>query len=125
MRILSVVLVATAMACSARIPEPPRAGQPTSALVEVDYPPPPARVEFVPPQPQSDAAWIRGSWEWQGHRWEWKQGAWVVVPEGAAYAMPVLVRRGDGRLFFAAGSWRDPSGKEAVTQIHADAGSAD
>ena len=37
---------------------------------------------------------------------------WVVPPAKAAYARRVLVRREDGKLFFAAGTWRDASGAE-------------
>jgi hypothetical protein len=37
---------------------------------------------------------------------------WVVAPERAAYAPRVLVRRGDGKLFFAPGTWRDKDGQE-------------
>src|SRR4051812_1756197 len=112
MRFHPVVLAVALTTCSSRIPAPPSTGQPQSALVEVDYPPPPARVEFVPAQPRAGAVWVRGAWLWEGRRWGWKPGAWVVPPEGAAYAVPVVVRRSDGRLFFAAGTWRDARGQE-------------
>ncbi len=82
-------------ACSGRVPHPPYTGQPTSALVEVDYPPPPARVEFVTPRPADNAVWVNGEWAWSGRRWAWKPGGWVTVPEGAAYAKLSLVRRAD------------------------------
>jgi hypothetical protein len=108
-----VVPIALALAaCSGRVPHPPYATQPTEALVEVDYPPPPARVEYVTDQPVKSAVWLRGEWSWTGRRWAWKPGGWVVVPEGAAYAKLTLVRRGDGKLFAAPGTWRNAEGGE-------------
>jgi hypothetical protein len=108
------VLALALVACSSPVPGPRYTQQPTSALVEVDYPPPPARVEFVPERPQRDAVWVRGEWLWDGRRWLWKPGAWIVPPEGAAYAKWVLVRRADGRLFFAPGRWRNAAGQEVL-----------
>ena len=99
-------------ACSGRVPHPPYASHPTSALVEVDYPPPPARVEQVTEQPGKNAVWLNGEWSWTGRRWAWKEGGWVVVPEGAAYAKLTIVRRDDGKLFFAPGTWRNAKGDE-------------
>jgi hypothetical protein len=99
-------------ACSGRVPHPPSASQPPGTLVEVDYPPPPARVEFVTPQPAGNAVWLNGEWSWTGRRWSWKPGGWVVVPEGAAYAKLALVRRADGKLFSAPGTWRNAKGEE-------------
>jgi hypothetical protein len=99
-------------ACSGKIPHPPYTAQPTEALVEVDYPPPPARVEFLTERPASEAVWLNGEWSWTGRRWGWKPGGWVVVPPGAAYAKLTLVRRQDGKLFSAPGTWRNEKGEE-------------
>jgi hypothetical protein len=99
-------------ACSGRVPHPPYASQPASALVEVDYPAPPARVEFVTDQPARNTVWLNGEWSWTGRRWAWKPGGWVVVPAGAAYARLTFVRRGDGKLFSAPGTWRNAEGEE-------------
>jgi hypothetical protein len=99
-------------ACSGRVPHPPYASQPASALVEVDYPPPPARVESVPERPAGNAVWLNGEWSWTGRRWGWKPGGWIVVPEGAAYAKLLIVRRNDGKLFAAPGMWRNAKGEE-------------
>lgn len=99
-------------ACSGRVPHPPYASPPASALVEVDYPPPPARVESVPGRPTGNAVWLNGEWSWTGRRWGWKPGGWVVPPEGAAYAKLVIVRRNDGKLFAAPGTWRNAKGEE-------------
>lgn len=103
-----------ALACSSRLPHPQYTNQPTSALVEVDFPAPPARVEFVPAQPADGAVWINGEWLWEGRRWGWKAGSWVVPPEGASFARWVIVRRNDGKLFFAPGAWRNASGEEVT-----------
>jgi hypothetical protein len=81
--------------------------------VEVEYPPPPARVEFVPLSPREDAVWIDGEWTWQGRRWAWKRGRWVLPPPAIAFAPWTSIRNGDGTLFWAEGSWRDAKGNEA------------
>src|SRR5262245_46896484 len=96
MSIFAVVALASSD-CSPYLPEPPAAAQPTSALIEVDFPPPPARVELLPPRPSSNTIWVKGEWVWAGRRWSWRPGAWVIPPEGAAYARHVLVRRADGK----------------------------
>jgi hypothetical protein len=36
----------------------------------------------------------------------------VLPPEGAAYAKLVIVRRNDGKLFAAPGTWRNAKGEE-------------
>jgi hypothetical protein len=100
--------------CGSDLPHPKYTRQPTSALEEVSFPAPPARVEFVPPSPAHGAVWIRGEWSWQGRRWAWKPGVWVIPPEGAAYARWVSVRGNDGRLFYAPGTWRNVSGQEVA-----------
>jgi hypothetical protein len=106
------------LACSSRVPQPrATAQQPTSALLEVEYPPPPARVEFLPEQPSGNTVWVNGEWLWQGRRWAWRPGAWIVPPENAAYARRVIVRRADGKLFFAPGVWRDSQGREVQPPI--------
>ena len=97
-------------ACSSRVPHPSYVAPSATELVEVDYPPPPARVEFVPPQPASGAVWLNGEWGWAGRRWGWKPGGWVMQPEGAAYAKGALVRRQDGKLFAGPSRWQGPDG---------------
>ncbi len=84
--------------------------QPTSALVEVPYPPPPARAEVMPPPPREDAVWIDGEWVWQGGRWSWRAGRWVVVPPGVAFAPWTTVRASNGTLYAAEGAFRDAKG---------------
>jgi WXXGXW repeat (2 copies) len=106
--------IAAAVACGApRLPGPPVTSQPTSALVEVPYPPPPARVESVPSRPhQPDVVWIDGEWTWQTRRWAWKPGRWVKPPADARFAPWVTVRDRLGTLYIAPGTWRDAKGIE-------------
>lgn len=105
------------------LPHPRWVGQPTSALTEVPYPPPAARVEFVPKQPSDRAVWIDGEWTWGGRRWAWRAGRWIVPPADsltaplylpASFSPWTTVRNGAGTLFFAEGSWRDVRGGEVT-----------
>lgn len=113
---MSVALLLGVAACGhAALPRPPYTAHPSEALVEVPYPPPPARVEFVPDKPKDGAVWIDGEWSWQGTRWAWKRGRWVVPPPGVAYAPWTTVRNGDGTLYIASGTWRDPRTHAEVT----------
>jgi len=102
------------LACgSGKMPAPRYVGQPSDALLPADYPPPPARVEFIPDEPKKNGAvWIDGEWTWQGKRWGWKPGRWVVAPENASYSPWTAVRDARGRLLVAEGKWRDANGKE-------------
>lgn len=93
-----------------RLPAPAWAPQPTSALAEVPYPPPPARVEGVPNEPAAGAVWIDGEWVWQARRYAWKAGRWLVPPPGARFAPWTTVRDARGTLFLASGTWRDARG---------------
>ncbi len=109
----SLALAAAALACGARhTPEPAYVGHPPRALVAVPYPPPPARVEFVPARPGADAAWVDGEWLWQGRRYAWRPGRWVRPPTSASFAPWVTVRDATGTLHLAQGRWRDAKGAE-------------
>jgi hypothetical protein len=89
----------------------PRAQVKSEDYMAVPFPPRPALVEMVPPKPRSDAVWVDGSWDWDGDRYRWVAGGWVIVPEGVRFARWVIVRRGDGQLFFAPSVWRNANGK--------------
>lgn len=106
------LLLAALVACGmSKLPKPSYVGHPTSALVEVPYPPPPARVEFVPDAPKSDTAvWLDGEWTWRGRRWGWKAGRWVEPPKDAKYSPWTQVRDPRGTLYVAEGVWRDAKG---------------
>lgn len=112
-RVAVLVAVCVAEACGApRLPAPTMAAHPTSALREVAYPPPPARVESIPERPNDEAVWIDGEWVWQGGRFSWRRGRWVVPPRGAAYAPWTHVRDARGTLYVAEGTWRGADGGE-------------
>jgi hypothetical protein len=109
----ALAIAAVLFACgSKRLPAPSYTSQPTNALVEVPYPPPPARVEYVPPRPAGDAVWIDGEWTWRGRRWAWRAGRWVVPPANASFAPWTAVRDELGNLHVAQGAWRDAKGNE-------------
>jgi hypothetical protein len=116
-RIFYVLLLAAACGSTLRIP--PSGPHPeTARQVIVDYPPPPARVERVPPDPGETCVWVDGHWEWRGRQWEWMTGDWVVPPPGCHYAPPRLswidTARG-GTLYFTPPGWY-PSAADEVEQ---------
>jgi hypothetical protein len=109
----ATAIASAILACgSTTVTTPSYVAQPQSALAEVPYPPPPARVEFVPDKPDDDAVWIDGEWIWRGRRYAWKPGRWVKPVQGGAYAPWTTVRDAMGTLFLAKGAWRDPKGAE-------------
>ncbi|MGA7121268.1 MAG: hypothetical protein WBY94_14285 [Polyangiaceae bacterium] len=96
--------------CSSNLPRPPFAPQPQSALEEVSSSLPPGRVESVPDRPTRSAVWLDGEWVWRRTRWSWLPGRWVEAPSGARFSPWAFVRGADGRLWYAAGVWRDRAG---------------
>ena len=115
-----------AMACTTPLPHPPYTAQLTSALVQVDTPPPPARVEVLPLRPTRKAVWLDGEWTWRRGRWAWVPGRWVDPPGSASFSLWVFVRGPDGALWYAPGVWHDASGAavaapepEAVAAVEA------
>jgi hypothetical protein len=104
-----VVCVATA-ACAHPLAHPVYASQPSTALVEVDRPPPPSRVEILPTRPLPEAVWVDGEWLWRRGRWAWLPGRWVLAPAGATFAAWAFVRAPDGKLWYAPGVWHDAHG---------------
>ena len=71
-RVIGLLAFIVVPACGARLlAAPAYRVQATTALLPVDYPPPPARVELVPNAPSGEAVWIDGEWQWQGQRWAW------------------------------------------------------
>jgi len=114
MRLSVVVLyaVTTALpACSASLPKPPTGPIPPGAMNEVPYPPPPARVETVPPRPKDGEVWVDGQWDWDGKAWKWLEGSWTPPPANAYFSPWATERRSDGRLFFARAVWRTRDGR--------------
>lgn len=113
MRWLVPLVALLAEACGApRMPTPKLAAHPTSALHEVPYPPPPARVESIPERPNDASVWVDGEWVWQGGRWSWRRGRWVVPAPDTAFAPWTHVRDARGTLYVAEGTWRAADGGE-------------
>lgn len=54
----------------------------------VAYPPPPAKVEFIPLRRRPECRFRDGYFTSEGGAWIWKPGLWVVVPENCYYAPP-------------------------------------
>ena len=102
-------------ACGGSLPEPDQANPAplrTGEGVEVPFPPPPARVEFIPEKPRSGAVWVDGEWSWTGRRWAWNYGKWVLPPPSSTFSPWKTLRTNDGTLLFVAGTWRDEKGAE-------------
>lgn len=109
--VVGFVLVLTTSGCSSKLPHPPYVQSRTDLYVEVPYAPEPPHAEVIPEPPRSDAVWVHGEWQWEGERYRWRRGGWVVVPKGVTFAPWTLVRRDDGRLFFAGSTWFSPEGR--------------
>ncbi|MDB5214679.1 MAG: hypothetical protein JWO86_2606 [Myxococcaceae bacterium] len=110
---MSLAIAGVMLACAAPRPPAPRyVGHPTEALQQAAYPPPPARVEFMPDIPKPNAVWIDGEWTWQGRRYAWKQGRWLVAPPNARFSPWTSTRDKSGIFYIAEGKWRDPQGRE-------------
>ncbi len=104
---VSLAAATVVVACASELPRPAYVAQTTDALAPVPYPPPPARVETVPPSPGRGAVWIDGEWAWQGRLFAWRRGRWVMPPAGARFAPWTTVRGEDGTVYLAGGAWRD------------------
>jgi hypothetical protein len=98
-------------ACSSELPRPPYVAHSSAALEPVPFPPPPARVEFVPEEPVDGAVWVDGQWQWLGRDWAWVYGSWVIPPKGARYSPWGSIRDREGKLYYAPGTWRSPDGR--------------
>jgi hypothetical protein len=119
-----LIAAVMAAACGSRIPVPPTGPHPanTTNYIEVPYPPPPARVEVLPPMPlEPGAVWVDGEWAWQGKRWTWLPGGWVVPPRGAYFAPWLVYRLDNGRLLFAPGTWHAANGERLPNPVVLDA----
>ena len=119
--VLAVLLVS---ACGSRFPTPPTGPHPAGStnFIDVPFPPPPARVEVVPPAPRDPGAvWVDGEWAWQGKRWAWLPGGWVVPPRGAYFAPWLVYRLDNGRLLFAPGAWHAAKGDRLPNPVVLDA----
>jgi hypothetical protein len=102
-RRLKLATLGLLVACSSATAEAPRGAHPASDAVKVPYPPPPAKVEELPPRPGRQCVWVDGYWEFTD-RWEWQAGEWVVAPPRCRLA-PVELRRTGGQLWHARPRW--------------------
>ena len=81
--------------------------------IEIREPPPPAKVEAVPPDPGERCVWLDGQWELVGRGWKWTPGGWHIPPPGCSYAPPLLVwaESGErGQLYHTPGRWYPDDG---------------
>ncbi len=111
-RLVAFVLLGLT-ACGRSLPGPPKGMPPSTAFIEIPFPPPPAQIELIPERPHGRSVWVDGSWEWTGMRWRWKDGGWFEPPpRGVVYSTWQTVRPSGTRLLFAHAAWRDRSGKK-------------
>jgi len=73
--------------------------------VVVPYPPPPARVELIPPAPSDTAVWVDGTWRWTGRDYIWIAGRWQEPIEEAHYAPAKTERLPDGGVSYSPGTY--------------------
>jgi hypothetical protein len=86
-------------------PDPPPLDEPPMEAIE--YPPPPAPGEAVPPIPFDGAIWIGGHFEWDGD-WIYVAGRWMAPPgPGYGYTPPYYENR-SGVVLYIAGYWQRP-----------------
>jgi WXXGXW repeat (2 copies) len=88
-------------------PQPPKA-----TPVNVDYPPPPAKIEEIPlsEHPGSNAClWRDGYWDWTGRRWEWQGGRAVIPPASCRFAEPKLRWTTESLSFYRPAWYPDPA----------------
>ena len=98
-------------ACSHSLPVPATGPHTGDEPVIVPYPPPPARVEVVPPAPPAlkGSVWVDGEWQWKGRRWVWQPGQWELPYAGSYYAPATTIRLADGSLAYFPGNWHFPA----------------
>ncbi len=104
------ILALSAASCGERLRVAPRTSQQVdiSDKTLVDFPPPPAAVEAVPPDPGPPCVWVDGHYRFIAGRWQWADGGWFVPPPNCAYAPPQMawIPEGNvGALYFQPGRW--------------------
>jgi hypothetical protein len=72
---------------------------------------PPAPVsepqESIPPQPASNAVWIRGHYAYTGTGYQWQPGRWEIPPPGArSWIGPSWQQAGNGGYVYVRGHWQ-------------------
>jgi len=95
------VLALSLLAPAALLPTAAQAAVNVDLVVRV--PPPPLRVEVVPP-PRPGYVWTPGHWGWRDNRHVWVAGTWVAARPGYVYAQPRWVER-NGQWHYTRGGW--------------------
>jgi len=79
----------------------------TTIVVAQPPPPPPMPPETVPPQPQPDAYWVPGHYNWDGSQYVWVAGYWTIPPQQYHQYIPAhWDYRPDGAYVYVRGYWR-------------------
>ncbi|MEO8459049.1 MAG: YXWGXW repeat-containing protein [Dokdonella sp.] len=101
--LLSVLALGGAMTLA-----PPAAQARVHVGINIAVPPPPLRVEVVPP-PRAGYVWIPGYWGYGHRRHVWHRGIWHRDRPGYVYVAPRWDHRGD-RYHFEGSRWdHDPN----------------
>jgi hypothetical protein len=103
--ILAVMLSLGVSACTVTASAPRVVVQPGVEVV-VARPPPPLRVEAVPPPPAGELyVWQPGHWRWEGSAYVWHGGHYERPPSATAFwVAPKWVNR-EGQWVFKPGHW--------------------
>jgi hypothetical protein len=113
---LGVVAVFAPACAGVRLATVPRGPQPAQAApIQVDFPPPPAKIEEIPVSDRSSnrCVWRDGFWDWTGRRWEWQSGRAVLAPAGCRFAEPKLQWSTDFLSFYRPAWYPDPAQEPA------------
>lgn len=102
-------------ACSRSVPLVAHGPHPASGGVEpvaVDSPPPPVKVQIIPPAPRHDCRWADGEWAWRSGEWRWQEGAWLSPSPHCFFADAVFVwlparTAPTGLLYYTRSQWYD------------------
>jgi hypothetical protein len=118
---LLLYVLGSGVACQHGVPTPPSGPHRATAhnpAVIIQYPPPPVRVECVPPQPRDECVWVDGNWTRQARGWGWSPGAWVIPPAKCyhAQAYSKWIRAGNNKqdqlYYFEAAWYAETPGKQ-------------
>jgi hypothetical protein len=116
-RLTSAVLFLLAVACGGpRLVTVPTGPQPAAAVpIQVDYPPPPAKVEEIRIAQGSNGpcVWRDGFWDWTGGRWLWQDGRAVLPAAGCVFAQGKLLWTTDSLSFYRPAWYPDPAQRPA------------
>lgn len=103
------------LGCAPALRTPPTGPFPLNARFSiVDFPPPPALVQTVPPDPGEACSWVDGYFTWQGRRWVWIPGAWsTLLPDcyRTPAAMAWVPTDSGAILYYAEPAWNLRAGQ--------------